>query len=41
MLPPDTQLISVDDHVIEHRDVWQDRLPAKLKERGPRVDTPG
>jgi predicted TIM-barrel fold metal-dependent hydrolase len=38
MLPPETQLISVDDHVIEHRDVWQDRLPAKLKERGPRVD---
>ena len=38
MLPPDTQLISVDDHVIEHSQVWQDRLPAKFKERGPRVD---
>src|SRR3954454_17033603 len=37
MLPADAQLISVDDHVIEHPDVWQDRLPAKFKEAGPRV----
>jgi predicted TIM-barrel fold metal-dependent hydrolase len=29
--------ISVDDHVVEPPDVWQDRLPAKLRERGPRV----
>jgi predicted TIM-barrel fold metal-dependent hydrolase len=37
MLTDDVQLVSVDDHVIEHKDVWQDRLPAALKERGPRV----
>jgi predicted TIM-barrel fold metal-dependent hydrolase len=27
----------VDDHVIEHPDVWQDRVPAKLREQAPRV----
>jgi predicted TIM-barrel fold metal-dependent hydrolase len=31
------KIISVDDHVIEHADVWQDRLPAKYKDVGPRV----
>ena len=31
------KLISVDDHVIEHANVWQDRLPAKYKDVGPRV----
>jgi len=31
------KVISVDDHVIEHADVWQDRLPAKYKDVGPRV----
>ena len=31
------QLISVDDHVVEHADVWQDRLPAHLKAVGPRI----
>jgi predicted TIM-barrel fold metal-dependent hydrolase len=29
-------LISVDDHVIEPEHVWQDRLPARLRKRGPR-----
>jgi len=38
MLPVDTQLVSVDDHVIEHANVWQDRLPAKYKEAGPWVE---
>jgi predicted TIM-barrel fold metal-dependent hydrolase len=38
MLPDDTQLISVDDHVIEHANVWQDRLAAKYKEAGPWVE---
>lgn len=38
MLPKDADLISVDDHVIEHANVWQDRLPSRLRERGPRVD---
>jgi predicted TIM-barrel fold metal-dependent hydrolase len=36
-LPKDTKIISVDDHVIEHADVWQDRLPAKFREAGPKV----
>ena len=31
------KIISVDDHVIEHANVWQDRLPAKYKDVGPRV----
>lgn len=36
-LQDDMMLISVDDHVIEHRQVWQDRLPARFREQGPRV----
>jgi predicted TIM-barrel fold metal-dependent hydrolase len=35
-LPKDVQIVSVDDHVIEHGNVWQDRLPAKYRELGPR-----
>ncbi|HZJ28220.1 MAG TPA: amidohydrolase family protein [Acidimicrobiia bacterium] len=31
------KVISVDDHVIEPPNVWQDRLPAKYREVGPRV----
>ena len=31
------KLISVDDHVIEHATVWQDRLPSKYLDVGPRV----
>jgi predicted TIM-barrel fold metal-dependent hydrolase len=30
-------IISVDDHVMEPRDLWQDQLPANMKARGPRV----
>jgi len=37
VLTDDVQLVSVDDHVIEHTNVWQDRLPAALRERGPRI----
>jgi predicted TIM-barrel fold metal-dependent hydrolase len=36
-LPDDCKVLSVDDHVIEHPNVWQDRLPAKYKELGPRI----
>ena len=39
MLPSDAQLISVDDHVIEHANVWTDRLPKKHLDQGPRVIT--
>jgi predicted TIM-barrel fold metal-dependent hydrolase len=31
------QIISVDDHLIEHPRVWTDRLPQKYKEAGPRI----
>ncbi|HEU5151037.1 MAG TPA: amidohydrolase family protein [Iamia sp.] len=31
------KIISVDDHVIEHATVWQDRLPSKYADIGPRV----
>jgi predicted TIM-barrel fold metal-dependent hydrolase len=31
------KIISVDDHVMEPPNVWQDRLPAKFKEIGPRM----
>jgi predicted TIM-barrel fold metal-dependent hydrolase len=30
-------LISVDDHIIEPRNVWSDRLPLKYREQGPKV----
>jgi len=36
-LQPWMKLISVDDHLIEHPKVWQDRLPAKYRETGPRI----
>jgi predicted TIM-barrel fold metal-dependent hydrolase len=32
-------LVSVDDHVLEPQDVWQKRLPAKQRERGPKMIT--
>jgi predicted TIM-barrel fold metal-dependent hydrolase len=31
------RIISVDDHVLEPPSLWQDRLPARFLERGPRV----
>ena len=30
-------IISVDDHILEPRELWQRELPASLRERGPRV----
>ena len=38
--PPEAQLpdiISVDDHVLEPRDLWQRELPPSLRDRGPKV----
>ncbi len=32
------RIISVDDHVVEPPNVWTDRLPAKWRDRGPRVE---
>ncbi|MCW2529475.1 MAG: amidohydrolase [Pseudonocardiales bacterium] len=31
------QIVSVDDHLIEHPRVFQDRLPERLKEAGPKI----
>jgi predicted TIM-barrel fold metal-dependent hydrolase len=31
------QIVSVDDHLVEHPRVWQDRLPEQLKDRGPKI----
>jgi predicted TIM-barrel fold metal-dependent hydrolase len=31
------KILSVDDHLVEHPRVWQDRLPEKYKEAGPRI----
>jgi predicted TIM-barrel fold metal-dependent hydrolase len=37
VLPSDAQIVSVDDHVIEHSRVWTDRLPEKYQDAGPRI----
>lgn len=37
MFRPEMTVISVDDHIIEHRDVWQSRLPQRHREAGPRI----
>ena len=36
-LQDDMQLVSVDDHVVEPPNVWQDRLPAAMRDAGPRI----
>ena len=38
MLHDDVQIISVDDHVIEHPTVWTDRVASKYKDRAPRIE---
>src|SRR2546423_14145125 len=35
------KIISVDDHVVEPAHVWQTWLPAKFRDRGPRVERRG
>ena len=35
------KIISVDDHVVEPAHVWQSWLPAKFRDRGPRVERRG
>jgi predicted TIM-barrel fold metal-dependent hydrolase len=37
VLPADAKVVSVDDHIIEHPNVWLDRLPAKYRDRAPQV----
>ena len=38
MLTPDLQIVSVDDHVIEHPTVWTDRMPEKYRDVAPRIE---
>jgi len=33
----DYRIVSVDDHLVQPPGMWQERLPAKLRERGPKV----
>src|SRR4051794_645726 len=37
----DFRIISVDDHLVQPPDVWQKRLPAKVRDRGPKVVSGG
>ena len=37
MLPDDVQVVSVDDHVVEHPRVWTDRLATSFQAEGPRI----
>jgi predicted TIM-barrel fold metal-dependent hydrolase len=37
-MPEIPKIISVDDHVLEPSNVWQDRLPEKFKATGPRLE---
>jgi predicted TIM-barrel fold metal-dependent hydrolase len=36
-LQPHMEYVSVDDHLLEPPDLWSSRLPAALRERGPRL----
>ena len=31
------QIVSVDDHLVEHPRVWQDRVPERMKETAPKI----
>jgi predicted TIM-barrel fold metal-dependent hydrolase len=37
VLRDEVQVVSVDDHVVEHPRVWSDRLPERFRDRGPRI----
>ena len=37
MLPASTRLMSADDHMIEPRHLWVDRVPARYRDRCPRI----
>jgi predicted TIM-barrel fold metal-dependent hydrolase len=37
VLPSDVKPFSVDDHIIEPPHLWQERLPARYRDAGPRV----
>src|SRR4051794_15065954 len=37
MLPPDTKILSADDHLIEPWHLWVDRVPARYRDACPRI----
>ncbi len=37
-MTPLPKIISVDDHVVEPANLWQDRLPASMRAQGPRIE---
>jgi predicted TIM-barrel fold metal-dependent hydrolase len=37
MTDRDSRIVSVDDHLVQPPNLWTDRLPTRLRERGPRV----
>jgi len=37
MLPPSTRLMSADDHMIEPPHLWVERVPARFRDRCPRI----
>ena len=37
-VPELPKIISVDDHIVEPAHLWQKRLPARLREQGPRIE---
>ncbi len=37
MTERDFRIVSVDDHLVQPPDLWESRLPAKYRDRGPRV----
>src|SRR5262245_7840756 len=36
-MDPEAMIVSVDDHMLEPPELWESRLPAKLRARGPRA----
>ncbi len=36
-LPKGTVVVSADSHVMETADLWKDRLPARFKDRAPKI----
>src|SRR6266516_5243305 len=36
-LQDEHQIVSVDDHLVEHPRVWQDRVPERMKEAAPKI----
>jgi len=39
VLPPETEIMSADDHLIEPAQLWQDHTEARFRDRAPRIET--